>query len=235
MKHEFYSVGEGALTISFGNVITPVLNDRVRGLNQYLLQNQFSGFIEAVPAYSSLTIFYDVCVVRRAFPTFETAFAAVQFLIENAVLRQPDLMAATQRLIRIPVCYDEEFGLDLEFVAASKNLSPAEIVQIHTSRNYRVFMLGFLPGFPYLGETDERIAIGRKSEPRLSVPRGSVGIAGKQTGIYSLQSPGGWQIIGKTPLSIFNPRSQPPTLLQAGDTVEFYKIERDEFDHLAKQ
>ncbi|HEX9927079.1 MAG TPA: 5-oxoprolinase subunit PxpB, partial [Pyrinomonadaceae bacterium] len=118
---------------------------------------------------------------------------------------------------------------DLDFIAAEKNLSSEEIIEIFLAATYRVFMLGFLPGFAYLGEVAEKIAVPRKQSPRLQVPAGSVGIAGRQTGIYSLASPGGWQIIGRTPLEMFNPDNQPPTRLQPGDRVRFYRIGKTDF------
>ena len=131
----------------------------------------------------------------------------------------------------IPVCYDDEFAIDLPWIAEQKNLTREEIVLLHSSRQYHVYMLGFLPGFSYMGEVDERIVVPRKPEP-LPISAGSVGIAGKQTGIYPLNSPGGWQIIGRTPLKMFNKDNDEPCLLKAGDSVEFYSITIDEFNHI---
>jgi KipI family sensor histidine kinase inhibitor len=126
-------------------------------------------------------------------------------------------------LIEIPVCFDERYALDLNFVASSNDLSPDKVIEIFLAVTYRVYMLGFLPGFSYMGEVDRRIATPRKSSPRLKVPKGSVGIAGKQTGIYSLESPGGWQIIGRTDIELFTPQAESPTFLHAGDSVRFYE------------
>ena len=131
-------------------------------------------------------------------------------------------------IMNIPVCYDEEFGVDLQRIVEEKKLSKDEVIRLHCGKQYRVFMLGFLPGFPYMGEVDEKIAMPRKSEPK-AVAAGSVAIAGRQTGIYPLASPGGWSVIGRTPLKLFDPEKERPTLLNAGDTVEFYSISKEEF------
>jgi len=136
-------------------------------------------------------------------------------------------------LIRIPVCYDNEFAIDLPWIAEQKSLTREEIIRLHSSRQYHVYMLGFLPGFSYMGEVDEKIIVRRKPEPQ-QILAGSVGIAGKQTGIYPLNSPGGWQIIGRTPLKMFNKDNIEPCLLKAGDAVEFYSITSEEFDYIQK-
>ena len=235
MVYEIFPLGDSALTIDFGNVISLSINDRVRKLAEVLSRNSFKGLIEIVPAYSSLTIFYDPVKVRRAYADYQTAFAAVKNEAEKALAQAVNFVLETREkpLIGIPVCYDSDFALDLEFVAESKKLTVEQVVKIHTERVYRVFMIGFLPGFPYLGEVDERLNVGRKPALRPIVPPGSVGLAGKQTGIYSLESPGGWQIVGKTPVSLFNPKSESPALLQTGDRVRFYQIDRQTFDGFA--
>ena len=136
-----------------------------------------------------------------------------------------------ERLVRIPVCYEKNYAPDMEEVAAVKNLSPAEVARIHASSEYRVYMLGFVPGFAYMAEVDERIAMPRKDEPRLQVPAGSVGITGRQTGVYPFATPGGWQLIGRTPLQLFNKEEDQPVLLKAGDRIQFYSITADEFEN----
>src|SRR5262249_50291792 len=128
------------------------------------------------------------------------------------------------RVIEVPTIYGGEFGPDLDFVAQYHNLTPEEVIRIHSERDYRVFMLGFTPGFPYLGEVDERIATPRLDIPRKRVPAGSVGIAAKQTGIYPIESPGGWRLIGQTSLTLFDPGREPPFLIDAGDTVRFVQM-----------
>ncbi len=219
---KIFPLGESALTIEFSNEISPETNDKVISLVNYFEANQFPGFIEIVPAYSSLTIYYDVLTVRKNFLEFATAFDAVKNSAENALLNLASIKKENSRVIEIPVCFDDENALDLKFVAEINNLKPPEVIEIFTAKTYRVYMLGFLPGFAYLGEIDERIAAPRKSAPRLRVPKGSVGIAGRQTGIYPLASPGGWQIIGKTNVEMFTPNSENPAFLRAGDSVKFY-------------
>ena len=223
MSNRIFPLGDAALTVEFGNEISIELNNRVIRLARFFENSPFPGFIETVPAYASLSVFYDVSSVRKNFPEFPTAFEAVKSFAENARRITEESAETESRLIEIPVCFAAEYALDLASVAAKNNLSEKEFVEIYLSRNYRVYMLGFLPGFAYLGEVDERAAAPRKDSPRLKVPKGSVGIAGRQTGIYSLESPGGWQIIGKTNVELFTPETESPTFLQAGDSVRFYE------------
>ncbi|MCY7375236.1 MAG: 5-oxoprolinase subunit PxpB [Pyrinomonadaceae bacterium] len=224
-NYKIFTLGDNALTVEFGNEISAEMNNLVVRLADFFEKNSFPGFIEIVPAYASLACFYDVSMVRRTFPDFLTAFAAVKNFIENALQNLDDSETINARLIEIPVCFDAEFALDLEFVARTNNLTTREIIEIFLARTYRVFMLGFLPGFAYMGEVNERIAAPRKDSPRLKVPKGSVGIAGRQTGIYSLESPGGWQIIGRTNVEMFTPNEKSPTFLQTGDSVKFYEAD----------
>ncbi len=223
---KIFPLGESALTIEFSNEISPEINDKVVNLAKYFEKNRFSGFVEIVPAYSSLTIYYDVLTVRKNFSETSTAFETVKNFAENALLNFTPTKKEKPRVIEIPVNFTNENALDLQFVAEINNLKPPEVIEIFTRQIYRVYMLGFLPGFAYLGEIDARIAAPRKSEPRLRVPKGSVGIAGRQTGIYPLASPGGWQIIGKTNVEMFTPNAEKPTFLRAGDSVKFYSVIR---------
>lgn len=222
-KAKISPLGEAALTIEFGNEISKHLNNRVLMAAKFFEKNPFAGFKEVVPAYGSLAIFYDVWEIRKNFSEYATAFEAVKSFTENALKNLEDSQAEESRLIRIPICFDEEFALDLDFVAASNKLAPAKVIEIFLGKTYRVFMLGFLPAFSYMGEISERIATPRKQTPRIVVPQGSVGIAGRQTGIYSLESPGGWQIIGRTRVELFTPEAETPTFFQAGDSVKFYE------------
>jgi inhibitor of KinA len=147
--------------------------------------------------------------------------------------RQIDPAAASRALqtpVRIPVCYDAELGPDLAAVASFAGVSEADVVRVHTGATYRVFMLGFVPGFAYLGTVDERIAMPRRAAPRVRVPAGSVGIAGAQTGVYPAETPGGWQLIGRTPLKPFDPLREDPFLMKSGDAVQFFAIDRAEYD-----
>ncbi len=221
-KFRIFSLGTNALTIEFGNTIDINLNCRAANLSAYLEHNQFDGFIEAVPAYASVTVFYDFYIVKKNFGTDKTAFDTVKNFVENALGNLVETAENKSRLIEIPVSFDEQDAPDLRFVAEINNLTKDEVIKIFTAQNYRVFMLGFLPGFGYMGEIDKRIAAPRKESPRLRVAQGSVGIAGTQTGVYPLESPGGWQIIGRTNRKIFDINNV-SNQLQVGDTVKFYE------------
>ena len=220
---KIFPLGDGAVTIDFGNEISISLNDRALGLASYLDANRFPGYIESAHAYASVGVFYDFATVRREFPEFPTAFEAVRSLIESALDQSTESPPAETRSIEIPTSFDDDAGPDLEKVANFSGLSPAEVIDLFLSRTYRVFMIGFLPGFAYMGDVDAKIAMPRRSTPRNSVARGSVGIAGRQTGIYPLESPGGWQIIGRTNLDMFTPAAEDPCLLRPGDNVRFVR------------
>jgi inhibitor of KinA len=220
---KIFPLGESALTIEFSNEISPETNDQVIALANYFETDKFAGFVETVPAYASLTIIYDVWTVRTKFRQFPTAFEAVKSFVENALTKLPKIEKGDARAIEIPVRFDEKSAPDLKFVGETNNLSPDDVIEIFTNRIYRVYMLGFLPGFAYMGEIDARIAAPRKIAPRAKVPAGSVAIAGRQTGIYPFASPGGWQIIGRTDVEMFTSNRENPTFLRAGDSVKFSK------------
>lgn len=225
-EYKIFSLGTNSLTIEFGSEISIELNERAINLAKVLDENRFPGFTETVPAYASLTVFFDVYEVRKHFPEFSTAFEAVRDFIEKALQKTSRKSKINTRLIEIPVDFSPDCALDLELIAAEKNLSTDEFVRLFTSRRYRVFMIGFLPAFAYMGEIDKQIAAPRKPTPRMFVPRGSVGIAGRQTGIYPFDSPGGWQIIGRTDFELFTPQAEIPCALNAGDLVKFYPVEK---------
>jgi inhibitor of KinA len=220
-----FSLGDSALTVEFGNTIAIPSNEKAIALSKFFEDNPFPGFIESVPAYASTSIFYDLNKTRKNFSGLPTAFEAVKHLATNAIESLGDYQTASSRTIEIPVHFDQEAALDLDHVAHQSGLAVQEVIELFVSTTYRVFMLGFLPGFTYLGEVDDRIATPRKETPRLAVPKGSVGIAGKQTGIYSLASPGGWQIIGRTDIEMFTPSEETPSFLRAGDMVKFVKTQ----------
>lgn len=221
MQFKIFALSDSAITIDFGAVIDVGINTIVGQLFDYCNKYPFDGFREAIPAYASLTVFYDVLQVRASNPDAKTAFGVVENYLTAAIHSLESAEVKEPNLIEIPVIYD---GEDLAFVASHNKLSTAEVIQIHTQATYRVYMMGFLPGFAYLGGMDERIATPRKASPRAKVPAGSVGIAGKQTGIYPLESPGGWQLIGHTHIPLFTLGSSEPTLLKAGDLVRFVEI-----------
>ena len=228
--YTIFSLGDSALTIDFCNSIDEATNQKVLSLFQSLKENPLAGIIETVPAYSSITIYYDILSALNNKPEHKTAFEVMAERIGNR-LREPlpeNTLSST--LLNIPVCYDHEFGLDIAELAAAKGLTASEIIRIHTAKIYNVYMLGFLPGFSYMGKVADEIAMPRKVNPRPRVEAGSVGIAGHQTGIYPLASPGGWQIVGRTPLKLFDPGNKGLTLLKPGDRVQFHSISKDEFN-----
>ena len=218
-----FPLSESALTIELGNEISTDLNSRAIALAQYFSSNPFPGLIEAAPAYASVTFFYDLAKVRRSFPRHPSTFEAVNEIVKAALESAIPKVRFASRLVEIRMVISETDAPDLSSLAERAGLSTEEVIDIFTSRTYRVYMIGFLPGFAYMGEVDERIATPRLSTPRTSVPEGSIGIAGKQTGIYPLASPGGWNVIGRTEMRLFDPASKRPTLLQPGDEVRFIR------------
>lgn len=198
----------------------------VRSLSRRLSAQPPVGMIELVPAFATLAIYYD---------PLQTSASELTEQIRNLIAIKVNEIQERPRIVEIPVCYGSDFGPDLDFVAKQAKLAPEEVIEIHSSADYLVHMIGFAPGFPYLGGMSPKIAAPRRSSPRLKVPAGSVGIAGEQTGIYPLETPGGWQIIGRTPLALFRPEQDPPTLLQAGDIVRFRTITPEEFRELHQE
>jgi inhibitor of KinA len=217
-------LGESAVVVEFGDVISESLNQLAISLCEELNSHPFAGFIEAFPAYSSATVFYDLVQVRRSFPQFKSAFSSVESLILQTASRLSinDIMIGS--MIEVPVDFSARSGLDLESVALSCGLTVEKVIEIFTKSTYRVFMVGFLPGFAYMGEVDRRIRQPRRQQPRLKVPKGSVAIAGSQTGVYPLETPGGWQILGKTDIEFFRPFDATPSLLKPGDQVRFVAV-----------
>jgi inhibitor of KinA len=220
-----FPLGDSALTVEFGNSIDIEYNKKAIAFAARCDGDAFPGFIEAVPAYSSTTIFYDLAEVKKAFPTQASAYGTVREIIESRLVDLDLSEGGKPRLVEIPVRFDADVALDLDEIARQSGLPQATVIEIFLERTYRVFMIGFLPGFSYMGEVDDRIATPRKESPRTVVPKGSVGIAGKQTGVYSLESPGGWQIIGRTDLELFTPDAKSPSLLAPGDQVHFIAAE----------
>ncbi|MEP7372747.1 MAG: 5-oxoprolinase subunit PxpB [Chitinophagaceae bacterium] len=220
-------LGDTALLIDFGNKIDENINKEVIARASQLKQ-KLPAAIEVVPAYSSVVIYFDLIKWKKQAPKNTLVYEYLKESAEQILLQPLPQKEEEERLLKIPVCYDTEFATDIHSVAAKNNLSIEDVIALHISKIYRVYMLGFLPGFSYLGEVDEKIATLRKTEPQ-QVAAGSVGIAGRQTGIYPLASPGGWQIIGRTPLTIFDPNANEPALLRAGDKVQFFSISANEF------
>ncbi len=226
--YSIFPLGDNAILIDFGNELNENINQKLLAIFRKIKDQNIPGVLDVVPAYSSLTIHYDVMKIfekARGKAVFEFITDQVKKIVED----DTEISFEENRKISIPVCYDEEFGIDLSYLANEKNLSVEHVIQLHTSKTYRVYMIGFLPGFAYMGAVDEKIQIARKGNPRIKIEAGSVGIAGAQTGIYPLQSPGGWQIIGRTPLQLFNKEKAEPVLLQPGDEIKFFSISKHEF------
>ena len=228
--YSIFQLGDTALIIEFAPVIDEQINDQVLLLFRFLKNCSLPEVLDLVPAYNSLAMFYDPLVARAQTTAGQTAFEVMAAKIQNLLNKETDSELLAGRRINIPVCYRLPYATDLQSVAETTAISADDIVQLHISKIYRVYMIGFLPGFAYMGEIDERIEMPRKKTPE-NVQAGSVGITGRQTGIYPLSSPGGWQIIGRTPLSIFNAEAEDPVLLQPGDTVKFFPITEDEFEN----
>ena len=212
-------VGDQAALVCFEQRIDPDINARAAALGQAVMDAGILGVLETVPAFCSLLVRYD-CLV--------TDFERVAGAVQNLAAAFGKQSRKAGKIVEIPVCYGGKYGEDLPFVAAHAGLSEAEVVRIHASRPYRIYMIGFLPGFPYLGGLDERLFTPRLSSPRTKIPEGSVGIGGEQTGIYPMESPGGWQLIGRTPLLLHRADLKLP--YQAGDEIQFVPITEREFE-----
>jgi len=225
-------LGDSALLVDFGNIISRPVNDTVISLFKKIQSTPVEGMTEVVPGYSSLAVYYDVLRLRGKIEDGQTVFQFMKDKISVLLQEEFKPVADTEtNMVKIPVCYEKEFATDLEWMSSQLRISTEEIIRLHTSNVYHVFMLGFLPGFAYMGEVDEKIMIPRKQQP-VQVAAGSVGIAGKQTGVYPLISPGGWQIIGRTPVNMFNKNEKEPTLVKTGDSIQFYSITKDEFENI---
>lgn len=225
-------LSDSALVIQVGEGINEEIHKKIKYIVNLLEKHPFEGFVEAVPAYNSVTVYYNTIDVY--FSNLENGVTLPYENVKTKILslmNQSHIAETVQdRVVKIPVFYGGEMGPDLEFVAAYHGLTPNEVIAIHSSVKYLVYMLGFAPGFPFMGGMDKQIATPRKETPRLAIPPGSVGIAGNQTGIYPLETPGGWQIIGRTPSRLFLPEQSPPTLLQPGDRIQFVPISLEEWE-----
>ena len=221
-----FPLGDTALVINFKQKISQDIHRDVLQLVTYLKRKNIEGIAYFIPAYCSITVVFDPEKWN-----FEDLSERLYRMAEKIRNRSNELPEFNQW--NIPVCYDEEFGLDLASLADEKKIDAEQIIQWHLSKTYHVYMLGFLPGFVYLGDLDKKLQCQRKNEPRTMVPAQSVAIAGAQTGIYPLEGPGGWQIIGKTPIPIFLPSLENPFLFHMGDRVTFKRVDKNKFDELS--
>ncbi len=221
-SHRIVSSGDAALVLEFpGDRIDPAISARTAALAQSIDAIRFAGVRDVVPAYRSVAVYFD---------PLRTNQAALVERLDALANASAHLEPAAREIIEVPVCYGGEFGPDLPSVATFAGLSESQVIERHAGTLYRVLMLGFLPGFAYMGIVDSQIAAPRLATPRHRVPRGSVGIAKEQTGVYPIESPGGWQLIGRTPLRPFDATRAEPFLFRSGDAVRFVPIAREEFD-----
>lgn len=223
-------LGDCAVIIQFGDQLNEKVQNQVKAFSTLLAKTEFEGFIEFIPAYTTVTIFYHPSYFEKGISS--SPFQNIKRKIEELLKIKSKQETENERTIQIPVCYGEKYGPDLLSVANYHSLTIEDVITLHTKEIYRVAMIGFAPGFPYLTGLNERIATPRLKTPRKLVAEGSVGIAGIQTGIYSISSPGGWQIIGQTPTKLFNPSKSEPSLLRQGDKVQFVSISEFEYQSL---
>lgn len=216
----YYPLGDRSVVLSFGDQISEEVNLQIRKVVACLANWTKAGIVEYVPAYTTITIYYDPLTIR-----YGELIESLSDVLKNIPEQQPQSIMAKE----IPVYYN---GPDLAYVARYNRLSEEEVILIHSKNEYLVYMIGFVPGFPYLGGMDSSIATPRKEVPRLKIQAGAVGIAGQQTGIYPMETPGGWQIIGHTPLRLFDVHRDEPSYLEAGDRLRFVAVDKEDFEHL---
>ncbi|TSB48155.1 5-oxoprolinase subunit PxpB [Alkalicoccobacillus porphyridii] len=229
-----YSLNETTMVVQFANNIDPTTQEQILPFIDLLEASPFSGFVECLPSYTGVAVFYnpaEVILDHRLSPS-----DVVRGILEETMVAiQHSQHTQQSKTIEIPVCYDPSLGPDLEEVAKHNQLSVEDVISIHSNGSYHVYMIGFAPGFPFLGGMDESIATPRKKQPRLEIPAGSVGIAGKQTGVYPMVTPGGWQLIGRTPLTMFDLHREEPSLLKPGHIVTFKPISLEEYHSLKER
>jgi len=218
--------GDSHLVVEFGNTIELSMNQKVHTLAKCLMSQDIQGLCEVVPTYRSLLISFDPLVLD-VIKLQEYCSSCLEGASINTVRKR--------EIVKIPTIYGGQYGVDLAAVAREVELTEQEVIDIHTAGTYPIYMIGFMPGYPYLGGLDERIAVPRLKVPRTKVQQGSVAIAEKQTGVYPLASPGGWRLIGRTPLKLYTPEKNPPSLCRAGQYIRFYAITVEEYHSILEQ
>jgi len=228
---QLYAMGDRALVAEYGRALSVAINARVRAAAEHLLAHRLPGMTDVVPAFAALTVHFDPLQVAAHHRTTDPV-TAMRDALQHALAKAPDLPKRKPRTIEVPVCYGGEFGEDLAAVAQRSGLSEEDVVQVHSAPEYYVFTLGFLPGFAYLGGLDRRLVTPRLESPRKRVPAGSVGIGGDQTGVYPLETPGGWNLIGRTPMALFRFDEEAHAVIEPGDRVRFLAIGARDFQAL---
>lgn len=224
-KIKILTAGDSSLLVEFGSEISPEVNQRITATVQLMKEQHIEGVVDLIPAFTSLLVNYDPRVI---------SYEEIRKRISCLVRLEASAKEKRRRILEIPVCYGGEYGPDLEAIAANAGLSPEEVIRIHSSQDYLIYMLGFLPGFAYLGGLDKRIHTPRLANPRIKIRAGSVGIGGSQTGIYPLDSPGGWQLLGMTPVKTYDPDREEPILYQVGDYIRFVPVEEAQYKEIEK-
>lgn len=220
MNYKILTAGDSSVLIEFGKEISPEINHKISATVQLVRDQHIEGILDMIPSFCALLINYDPRII-----SYEKLCRRLERLLKI------DVAAGTRKkkIYEIPVCYGGDFGPDIQNIADHAGISVEEVIARHSSRDYLIYMLGFLPGFCYLGGLDEKIHTPRLSNPRIRIPAGSVGIGGSQTGIYPLDSPGGWQLMGMTPVKTYDPNRDPAILVEAGDYIRFIPIDEAEF------
>jgi KipI family sensor histidine kinase inhibitor len=217
------TAGDSSILIQFGNSIDPQINGKIAATVQLMREQHIEGVVDIIPAFCSLLINYDPRVI---------SYDRMKTRMEQILSMEIAAGTRKKKVYQIPVCYGGSFGPDLDNIAEHAGLTPQEVIDIHTSTDYLIYMLGFLPGFTYLGGLDERIHTPRLANPRIRIPAGSVGIGGSQTGIYPMDSPGGWQLMGMTPVKTYDPNREVPILVEAGDYIRFVPVDEAEYERI---
>ncbi|SHJ20455.1 sensor histidine kinase inhibitor, KipI family [Dethiosulfatibacter aminovorans DSM 17477] len=225
MKPKVMAISDNSIMIEYPAEISEEINRCIRSVTREIGDRISDLIVDIIPAYHTITVNYD-CL--------DVDYNSLLEKIEEIVSMSMDDGDEEREIVEIPVCYEEPYGLDIDEVCSIHNMTREELVKRHTAPEYLVYMVGFTPGFPYLGGMDESIATPRKKEPRSRIPAGSVGIAGSQTGVYPIESPGGWQIIGRTPLKLFDPYRENPVLIEAGQYIKYRSISSKEYEEMER-
>lgn len=223
-SYEILPCGDSAVTVCFGNEVSEQIGFRVRTLNSALQPFLNKGITDLIPAFCSLTVCYN---------PLKISYSKLRRIIDRAVKCKQENETTKKTVHHVPVCYGGSYGPDLVDVAKLTNLSEREVISLHSGTDYLIYMIGFLPGFPYLGGMDNKLVVPRLETPRTLIPSGSVGIGGNQTGVYPMESPGGWRLIGKTPEILYSPDRTPPVYYAAGEYVRFYPVTESEYQAIA--
>ncbi len=225
-KAVFRLVGDRGVIVEYGDEISPEINIKVRTMAMAIAEEKPVGIVEVIPTYRSLLIVYDP--LATDLKSLEDALQFMEGRLDQLEIPPP-------RTVEIPVLYGGDLGPDIEFVAQAHNLTVEDVIRIHSGALYQIYMIGFTPGFPFLGGLPPELHTPRLETPRPLVPAGSVGIANNQTGVYPIDSPGGWRLIGRTPLSLFNPSKENPFLYRAGDMIKFVRISEEEYHRIRSE